>query len=299
MTTRMFIGLKKVGQLDNNYIFDKELIAGIGKLPKRVRESALREFGKREWERCAEDLFYWVDVTRHPAMPYVYTHDPHVYFLCSICNDGNTYQADQRKTHMKIIHNIEAKNSVELSRLYTELPTIRPFPLHDYMRPIIEAWLNSQYFLMQKSRDMIATWTTVMCYTWDTLFHEGRQNIFQSEDSSKTFDLVKRAWLIYKHQPGFLKKVHKAQGGAGIAKAGVLKIDSINSEIMGFPQGADQIRQYHPSGIFLDECAYLVDAGPTFAAIKPAIEHGGRFTAVSSANPSWFWKACSDELDTL
>src|SRR2546428_547190 len=299
MMIGMCFGWKRAGNLAADYVFDKELLVGIARLPKRQRELAMKEFGKREWRRCSEDLLYWVDESKHPAMPYVYTHDPHVYFLCAICNYGNSYQAKQRKSHLKLVHEIEPKNEVELGGYYSELPTIRPFPLHDYMLPIIDAWLNSQYLLIQKSRDMIATWTTVLCYTWDSLFHEGRQNIFQSEDSSKTFDLVKRAWLIYKHQPTFLKKVHPARAGAGTAKAGVMRIESLNSEIMGFPQGADQIRQYHPSGIFLDERAYLVDAGPTFAAVKPAIENGGRFTAVSSANPSWFWKACDDSLDTL
>jgi hypothetical protein len=150
---------------------------------------------------------------------------------------------------------------------------------------------------IQKSRDMKATWLTVAMYTWDALFHEGRQHIFQSEDARKTSDLVKRAWIIYKHQPKFIRQIHLAHPSMGIAKAGVLRIDTLNSEIMGFPQGADQIRQYHPSGVFLDEAAYLVEAGPTFTAVKPAIESGGKFTAVSSANPSWFWKACIDELD--
>src|SRR5216684_1383962 len=106
------------------------------------------------------------------------------------------------------------------------IPTIRPFPLHDYMLPIIDSWLNEQFFLVQKSRDMIATWTIVMLYTWDTLFHNGRQNIFQSEDAMKTFDLVKRAWLIYRHQPNWLRKIHVARPGAGTAKSGVLRIES-------------------------------------------------------------------------
>ena len=103
---------------------------------------------------------------------------------------------------------------------------------------------------------------------------------------------------MYRHQPKFLK-IYKVQAGQGVAKAGHIRLDEPNSEILGFPQGADQIRQFHPSGIFLDEAAFLKDAGDTFAAIKPSIENGGRFTAISSANPSWFWKATLDELDQL
>ena len=280
-----------------NYTFDKKFLEAVGKLPKRSRIQALREIGKIEWQRCAEDIFYWIDERKHPAMPYVYTHDPHIYYICGICNDGNTYEGKHRKNHLKIIHQIEVGSTLEMMKYFKEIPTTRPFPLEDYMPPIIEAWLNEQYVFIQKSRDMKATWLTVAMYTWDALFHEGRQHIFQSEDSTKTFDLVKRSWIIYKNQPKFIRQIHPAHPSAGIAKAGVLRIDTLNSEIMGFPQGADQIRQYHPSGVFLDEAAYLVEAGPTFTAVKPAIESGGKFTAVSSANPSWFWKACIDELD--
>jgi hypothetical protein len=295
MMMRTYLGLRRAV----NYTLNAELMAKIAKLPPRTREAALREIGKIEWTRCSEDVLYWLDPRRHPALPYVYTHDPHIYFLCGICADGNTYQSKHRKSHLKLIHEIEPKSEAEMRGYFSELPTKRPFPLYDYMIPIIDTWLNEQFVLVEKSRDMVATWTMVMLYTWDTLFHEGRQNIFQSEDSMKTSDLVKRAWFIYKSQPRFLKTAHPAQPSLGLAKAGRLRVDTTNSEIMGFPQGADQIRQYHPSGILLDEAAYLVDAGDTFAAIKPSIEQGGRFSAISSANCSWFMRACQDTLDTL
>lgn len=285
-----------------NYTLDSDLLSKIAKLPRRKRDATMRELGGLEWKRCAEDIMYWLDPAKHPGMPYVFTHDPHDYYICAICNDDNQYEADQRKLHLKIAHEIAGdavKSESQLQGYYRELPKIRPFPLKEYVPTIIETWLNHRFVLLQKSRDMVATWTVVMCYTWDTLFHQGKQYIFQSQDADKTSDLVKRANIIYRNQPKFIREVHRAEKALGLSKAGVFRVDSLGSEIMGFPQGADQIRQYHPTGIFLDEAAYLVDAGNTFAAIKPAIQSGGRFTAVSSANASWFWKACIDELDSL
>ena len=70
--------------------------------------------------------------------------------------------------------------------------------------------------------------------------------------------------------------------------------ESLGSEIEGFPKGGDQVRQYHPSGMFTDETAFHEDAGETFAAIKPAIANGGRYTGVSSAYPGWFMLAAKD-----
>jgi hypothetical protein len=49
--------------------------------------------------------------------------------------------------------------------------------------------------------------------------------------------------------------------------------------------------------MFTDETAFHKDAGETFAAIKPAIQNGGRYTGVSSAYPGWFMLACKDQLD--
>ena len=295
---KMFIGWSRAEQLAN-YTLDKDFLLSTAKLGKTQRAKLMKAVGREEWNRCSENILYWLDQKYHPAMPYVYTHDQHIYFHCALCNDGNTYQQNQRKSHLKLIHEIVPANQVEMASYYTEIPTIRPFPLQDYMLPIIEAWQNEQYLFVQKSRDMVATWTIVMLYSWDTFFHHGRQNIFQSETASKTFDLVRRSWQIYKHQPAWLKNVYPARPGAGTTKSGVVRIDTLNSEIMGFPQGADQVRQYHPSGIFLDEAAFQIEAAGTFQSVKPAIENGGRFTAISSANPSWFQYACEDRLDTL
>jgi hypothetical protein len=132
-------------------------------------------------------------------------------------------------------------------------------------------------------------------YTWDTLFHRNRENIFQSDDSTKTLDLVERAFFIWDNQPSFLKNIHPAAVSAGQTRSGILRVPSLVSTILGFPQGADQIRQYHPSGVFVDEAAFQVEAEAAFAAVKPAIGAGGRYTAVSSANPGWFMQACRDQ----
>lgn len=280
-----------------NYILDVDLLTKISALTRGQRQAAMKALGELEWERCSKDILYWIDKTRHPAVAYVYTHDPKPLYTCLQCNTTTPYKFNQRKIHLAVSHNINTKNAVEIASLFVELPTIREFTVKPYIPPIIEAWQNEQFFFVEKSRDMIATWTIITCYAWDTFFHSGRQNIFQSEDASKTMDLVKRAFLIYQHQPKFLKNVQKANFYAGGARSGILEVPNLHSEILGFPQGADQIRQYHPTGIFQDEAAYQSEAGAAFTAVKPAIEAGGRFTAVSSANPGWFQRACQDSLD--
>jgi hypothetical protein len=94
-----------------------------------------------------------------------------------------------------------------------------------------------------------------------------------------------------------MKLKHAVLVHRGAAKAGVISFPSIDSKILGFAQGGDQIRMYHPSGLFQDESAYQVDAESGFIAVKPALQGGGRFTAVSSANPSYFQLLCEDRTD--
>lgn len=287
-------------------VITQEVLELVARLSPKMRRKALELIGKQEWQRCADDIMYWIDAERHPVLgAYVFTKDGHPMNKCIICQADPvkkdlTYHAWAREKHLKFVHEIESKSEGETRGYFIELDTTRVFPFHlPYMKPIIETWLREPIVIWEKSRDMVATWLTVAMYTWDTLFHKGRENIFQSEDTTKTLDLVERAYFIYRNQPKFLQMVAKATFGAGSSKSGKITVPSLESVILGFPQGADQIRQFHPSGIYTDETAFQIGAGDSFAAIKPAIQNGGRYTAVSSAYPSWFMHAAKDSLDSL
>jgi len=274
----------------------QDMIGRIARLDKPNQKLALAKVGKEEFDRCAEDITYWIDASRHP-MPYVYTKDPKPMHTCNHCSDGVAWNFDHRTPHLLSRHQIDCRNDQDLRKHFTELDTIRPWPMLPYMPEIINTWQTEKLIALEKSRDMMATWLVVLMYTWDTLFHKGRQNIFQSENATKTRDLVDRAYIIYNNQPKWLKSVHKATVAEGGNRAGVLKVPSLQSEIIGFPAGADKIRQYHPSGVFSDEAAFNPNASESFAAIKPAISGGGRYTAISSANPGWFQQICRDLLE--
>lgn len=279
----------------------EQTLAQLQRLPKARRKKEYAQIGATEWKKCSEDIFYWLDSSRHPVLgSYVYTRDPHPMYRCLLCAEDNSHHMADREKHLKLAHKIEATSEADTRGYYIELDPYRPFPLQlPYVRPIVETWLKKPIMFIEKSRDMVATWTVVMCYTWDTLFHKGRENIFQSEDAAKTLDLVERAYFIYSNQPKFLRNVFKATFTVGQSRSGRMVVPELNSIVLGFPQGPDQIRQYHPSGVFQDEAAFQEAAGDAFAAIKPAIQNGGRFTAVSSPYPGWFMHAAKDTLDTL
>ncbi len=259
----------------------------------------MKKLGRQEYDRCADDLHYWLDDSQH-LIPYVFTKDEKPLYECHICienGERNPHTFNKLKDHLKIRHNIIVSDSRTIRGYFSEIPTVRPFPYYlPYIKPIAETWLNEQIVCIPKSRDMVATWQVIAYYTWDTYFHRSRQNFFQSEKAGKAKALVRRAEFILKQQPRFLQ-LYKYTYGVGEANSGQLMIQGIESEIIGLPQGPDQIRMYHPSGLFSDESAYQTLAGDTFAAIKPAIQSGGRMTMVSSANPGFFQLCCQDRLE--
>jgi hypothetical protein len=212
-------------------------------------------------------------------------------YECKRCADGEGRPFDKLHVHLEAFHDIVEENAMPY---FTELPTDRVWTLFPYHKPIISTWLREKIVFIEKSRDIMTTWLTVAMYAWDTLFHKNRENIFQSDDSTKTADLVRRAFFIWENQPAFLKNVQPAIYNVGQTRSGILDVPGLKSNIFGFPAGADQVRQFHPSGVFQDEAAFQPKAQDSFMAVKPAIQAGGRFTAVSSANPGWFMQACRD-----
>jgi len=282
----------------NNHTVEQML-----KLSKTAAAEARKQLGVVEWKKCAADILYWLTPSRHlktkdwpEGIPYVYSHDPHPMYWCLECNNDVMHRGNALAWHLEHQHDIISKDPIQVFAHFNQFPTVRPFVDLGYFEPIIKTWLQRYLVLVEKSRDMMATWLVVMMHAWDVFYHEGRQHIFQSEDAPKALELVKRAQFIYEHQPKFLKRFGKIKFASTASKSGMLRVEQLNSEILGFPQGPDQVRQYHPTGLFQDEAAFQIQAGAAFAAAKPAIQNGGRFTAISSANPGWFQRACQDTL---
>ena len=285
------------------YQLTEEILEGLSRISPKARKDALGVIGKLEFEHCSEDPLYWLDQGQHVktkryprGLPYVFTEDPHILYECKLCK-ADVF-GNKRGVHLEINHNLKVSSISGLRDAFNELPHVRPFTLIEYMPPIIEEYLRAQFFAVEKSRDMMATWLMVALSTWDVLFHKGRQHIFQSQDAGKTLELVKRASIIYDNSPAFLKQViGPLTFGKGNTKSGELFVLKQKSEILGFPQGPDQIRQFHPSLIFCDESAFQVLAGDSFAAIKPAIQQGGKYITISSANRSFFELVCRDRTN--
>jgi hypothetical protein len=174
---------------------------------------------------------------------------------------------------------------------------IKPFPNKEYLQLYTKIWQRYPLLAIPKTRRMTMSWMTISLYVWDTIFHKGRFTAFVSKKEDDADFLVKRAKFIIdnldreKLSDNFIPKYKE--------KFCVLEFPEIDSKIQGFPQGADQLRQFTFSGIFGDECAFWEQAQEFYSASFPTIDGGGRMTLVSSPAPGFFKRLCFDALDRI
>jgi len=173
---------------------------------------------------------------------------------------------------------------------------IKPFPAHlKYLKLYTRIWQRSPKLVVPKSRRMFMSWINIALHLWDTMFHEGRFNAIVSKKEDDANELIDRAHLIYQNIPenviprDVLPKAEKTFNK--------LQFPEIRSTLQGFPQGADQLRQFTFSSIFADEMAFWEHAQKMYSASYPTLEGGGRFTGVSSPAPGFFKRLVFDQLD--
>lgn len=178
---------------------------------------------------------------------------------------------------------------------------IKTFPEKEYIKILVDLWMKQPLLLVPKSRQMMISWIFTALYLWDTQFHVGRLNFFQSKKSEDADQLVRRAKFMFDHEPKFLKRYYEDGNFKelicnpqhnGQHTYGKLTFPNIYSEIRGIPEGGDIIRSYTASGIFEDEMAFQPESSDAYTAAKPTLSSKGKFTGVSTAEDSTFFDDC-------
>ncbi len=172
---------------------------------------------------------------------------------------------------------------------------VKPFPWElDYIQLYVRIWTKERFIAVPKSRRMLMTWTNLCLYTWDSWLHPGRLNAIVSKKEDDAGNLIEKCkFIIDNFDPPFSKDLLPKYD----MKFCHLRFPQIDSEMRGFPQGADQLRQYTCSGIMADEIAFWEQAQQMYSASMPTLEGGGRFTAISSAAPGFFKRLVHDKLN--
>lgn len=178
---------------------------------------------------------------------------------------------------------------------------IKPYPSYlEYTKFLCRLWQNEKLIAIPKSRRMVCSWTFISLYTHDVIFNPGRFNGFVSKKEDDAGELIARAEFIYQKIPTWRlprNLLPALKNGKMSKQPPLLEFEEINSKIQGFPQGADQLRQFTLSGILGDECAFWEQAQSFYSASKPTLDGGGRMTLISSRSPGFFKKIVFDQLD--
>ncbi len=173
---------------------------------------------------------------------------------------------------------------------------VKAFPKHyEYLKYYFRLWEKKRFVVVPKSRRMFMSWTNIILYLWDTMWHPGRHNAFVSKKESDADQLIRNAKFILDHIPERI--LPRALIPKYTYKYCQLTFDELDSRIQGFPQGSDQLRQFTLSGILGDEMAFWENAEEMYSSAMPTLEGGGRFTGISSPGPGFFKKIVFDDLD--
>ena len=160
----------------------------------------------------------------------------------------------------------------------------RSFPDKPYFRPIIKVLQREQVVFCAKSRDLMLSWLFVGFFTHDCMTNPGVEVLFQSQTEEKAAELVDYAKCLYDRQDDDLKGQYPLV--QPLAKQSRLELNfTEGNRIVGIPHGADKIRSYHPTALFIDEAAFIPDVGQSF---DEAIAACQKIAVLSSANTGWF-----------
>ncbi len=160
----------------------------------------------------------------------------------------------------------------------------RPFPDKPYFGPLIDIFQANPVIFVEKSRDMMLSWLCVGYFTHAAMTNHQREVLFQSQKEGKAAELIEYAKTLYDQQDDALKQ--RFPLAKSLKEQASLKLEFANgSRIIGIPEGADQIRSYHPWGLLMDEAAFQSEAGESYDAAVPVCQ---KIIVVSSAGPGWF-----------
>lgn len=155
----------------------------------------------------------------------------------------------------------------------------------------LENLYESQILMIEKSRQMMVSWTLCAFALWRAKFHDNQLILVQSKKEDDAFNMVfvgkeafyARISFLETNLPHALRTLSFPRN----ASQGRLYFPT-GSQIWGIPQGGDIIRSNTPSLIIDDEAAFQDEFDKSYTAALPAIKGGGQLICCSSAEPSAF-----------
>lgn len=177
------------------------------------------------------------------------------------------------------------------------------FPRKLYIRVLIRAALEHEVLFIEKSRQIMATWTFAALAVWDVLTKKNRRGCFQSTKDDTASALLKRAQVIYLnlwnkqgHDDGFpidvpgisIPEVKWNKAWPGTTTE--MEFPETGGLIMAVPQGADVFTSYTFSWVLADEVSKQKQASKSYSDAMPTLQDGSHWWGPGTANGKvWNW----------
>lgn len=136
-----------------------------------------------------------------------------------------------------------------------------PFPSHHYFDEVFRfldrdpriCGFHSKVRNIIKSRDLMITWACVGFLT-QMAMTEFSKVALQSQNKDKSEELIHYAKVLYDNQEPWLKQRFPLKSGYTINDFPKDRLEfGSGSVLFGIPEGADQIRSFHPTALLMDE----------------------------------------------
>ena len=180
----------------------------------------------------------------------------------------------------------------------------QPFPsdayldyLFDYLKPQSEMRLEwtraavppdpakgARLRPIVKSRTMMGSWGCVAWFTHSAMVSPGREYLFQSQTQEKAEELISYAKTLWDQQDEWLKEEFPLDRRLGDFPKDLLRWGN-GSRIVGIPSDPEKVRSYHPTGMLMDESAFISEFRRNLMTALPACR---LIVPLSSAGPSEF-----------
>lgn len=173
------------------------------------------------------------------------------------------------------------------------------FPEYEYFNELFaflgsdNAWLaahelpqapkGKKHLLIGKSRDMMVSWGVVGYFTHKCMTIAEQEILFQSQKQPKANDLVEYAKTLWDQQDDWLKAEFPLTRRLGDFPMDLLEWEN-GSRIIAIPEGADQVKSHHPTGLFMDEGAFQPEGEGALGSALPACNE---IVIVSSPGAGW------------
>jgi len=183
---------------------------------------------------------------------------------------------------------------------HDEQNPVKPFPLTPASVAYATAWfdLHEQVLMIEKSRQIMATWTGIMLHLWYALFVPMRSIYFVGKHKHHTAKMVRRVKFVYQNLPEWVKTALPTSKPVNELPEYLFRL-AHGSFIEGLPRGPEQLREATASAVFADEAAFIPHFEDVYAAAIPALAGGGKFTIQTSPLAGTFAEQLAEHQENL